>query len=212
MRFTADSFFRKVWVVLIACTVLMAMSCSTDNSERKKKRKVRPCLGDPCFDPRIAKQKVSSYNGARFGMTRSEGTQVHNGLDLLMARGTDLYAMFDSYVYSVENRTGYGNCLIMLSKDQGKQILIMYAHLDRVTVPLGSIVQAGDKVAISGDTGNLKEAREQGYVQSHMHLEVREFQPGVNFNRCKALDPEDFMMTELTYTGRPKYSLPCHTK
>ncbi len=190
----------------------MAMSCSPENSRKKKKREVRPCLGDPCFDPRIAKQKVSSYNGARFGMTRSQGTQVHNGLDLLMARGTDLYAMFDSYIYSIENRTGYGNCIIMLSKDQGKQIFIMYAHLDHATVSVGAIVQAGDKVAISGDTGNLKEATEQGYVQSHMHLEIREFQPGTPFRKSQALDPEGFMMTELTYTGRPKYSLPCHTK
>lgn len=212
MRFTVDLFFRNVWVLLIAFSVLVASSCSTDNKSTHEKRKVSPCLGDPCFDPRIAKQKVSSYNGARFGMTRSEGTKVHNGLDLLMSRGTDLYAMFDSYIYSVEHRTGWGNCIIMLSKDQGKQILIMYAHLENATVPVGAIVRAGDKVAISGDTGNLKEAREQGYVQSHMHLEVREFESGVRFNRCRALDPEDFMMTELTYTGRPKYSLPCHTK
>jgi murein DD-endopeptidase MepM/ murein hydrolase activator NlpD len=208
----AKIFLRNVWVVLVTASLLMTMACSNENGGKRSKRKVRPCLGDPCFDPRIAKQKVSSYNGARFGMTRSQGTKVHNGLDLLMPRGTDLYAMFDSYVYSIEHRSGWGNCIIMLSKDQGKQIFIMYAHLDHATVPVGAIVKAGDKVAISGDTGNLKEATEQGYVQSHMHLEIREFEPGLNFNQCQARNPEDFMMTELTYTGRPKYSLPCHTK
>ncbi len=208
----AKSFFRYVWIALIASSVLMSASCSPENERRKSKRKVRPCLGDPCFDPRTAKQKNSGYNGARFGMTRNGGTKVHNGLDLLMAQGTDLYAMFDSYVYSIENKTGYGHCIILLSKDQGKQIFIMYAHLNHATVPVGSIVLAGDKVAVSGETGNLKEAKEQGYVQSHMHLEIREFEPGVPFNQCQPLDPEDFMMTKLTYTGRPENVLPCHSK
>jgi murein DD-endopeptidase MepM/ murein hydrolase activator NlpD len=129
-----------------------------------------------------------------------------------MPRKTELYAMFDSYIYSIENRSGWGNCIVMLTKDKGKQLFILYAHLDHATVPEGAIVKAGDLVAVSGDSGNLKEAREEGYVQSHMHLEIREFRPGAVFTQCKPLDPEEFMMTKLTYTGRPANSLPCHKK
>ncbi|MBP6311705.1 MAG: M23 family metallopeptidase [Flavobacteriales bacterium] len=170
----------------------------------------KPCSGDPCFNPALAMQNVSGMNGARFGKVRDGGTRQHDGIDLQMAIGTPLFAMYDGYVVETGNRSGYGNCLVYLTKFHGQPIYIMYAHLRSVSVAVGDVIEAGDLIALSGNTGNLEVAMYQGGVKAHMHMEVREFDISRTFATCVRLDPEGFMGTEFGGSGRPLYDRGCH--
>jgi murein DD-endopeptidase MepM/ murein hydrolase activator NlpD len=88
----------------------------------------------------------------------------------------------------------------------------MYAHIQRAKVRVGDFVKTGDVIAISGETGNLDEAVDLGYVEHHMHMEVREVEFNKTYLQSTALDPEEFMSTKLGYTGRPKQKRPCHSR
>lgn len=174
-----------------------------------------PCPGDPCVYPVLAPQKVSKSPGARFGKVRTyaDGTKRnHNGLDLRMPLGSKLYAMYDSYVYQIGEGNGWGEYIICLTTVRRKPVYIMYAHIQRAKVRVGDFVKTGDVIAISGETGNLDEAVDLGYVEHHMHMEVREVDFNKTYLQSTALDPEEFMSTKLGYTGRPKKKRPCHSR
>ena len=199
-------------IISLILILISFSSCEIGTKETIESTDSRPCLGDPCYYPTLARQRVSGISGARFGKVRNGGTRQHNGLDLKMTEGSDLFAMYDSYIYDIreDDVGGWGRYIICLTTHRGKRIFIMYAHIRKAKVRVGEFVKAGDLIAISGDTGNVDEAVEQGYTSLHLHLEVREMKPGVPFRNCKALDPEDFLGSELNKNGRPISKRPCH--
>lgn len=78
---------------------------------------------------------------------------AHNGLDVALPTGTELYAPVDGVIAEVgSDPTGYG-LYIKLSTDDGQDWLL--AHLfSQYQTREGDRVIAGTPIALSGNTGN----------------------------------------------------------
>lgn len=81
------------------------------------------------------------------------GNEPHHGIDFAMPEGTTLRSVADGVVESVVD---YG------SKNLGKGVMIrnedgtvsIYGHLSEVDVSKGDVLNAGDAIGLSGNTGN----------------------------------------------------------
>lgn len=101
---------------------------------------------------------------------------VHKGIDLHAYRGTPVVATADGIVTSLQNtKDGFGK-LIKVSHAFGFKTY--YGHLKTIGVDWYQVVQKGDIIGYSGNSG-----RSTG---PHLHYEVR-------FG-AKALDPADFIL------------------
>lgn len=90
------------------------------------------------------------------------GTSFHSGLDLKADVGTEVFAAQRGTVEKIGSLDLYG--LFIILKHDG-QYETVYAHLDEIFVREGQTVGAGDRIALSGNTG-----RSTG---PHLHFEIR---------------------------------------
>jgi murein DD-endopeptidase MepM/ murein hydrolase activator NlpD len=104
----------------------------------------------------IHQYQVTSYFGRRWGL-------LHAGVDLGAPTGTPFYAAAPGRVIVARWNGGYGNNVMI---DHGGGIITVYGHSSKLLVKEGQMVQAGDKIALVGDTGHS--------FGSHLHFEVRE--------------------------------------
>lgn len=96
----------------------------------------------------------SSPFGSRWG-------RMHKGVDWSCSIGTAVRASCGGRIVSAGWVNGYGNC-IMISHSDGKQT--RYAHLSKILVSTGQTVKQGEKIALSGNTGNS--------TGPHLHFEI----------------------------------------
>lgn len=106
------------------------------------------------------------------------GSRIHHGVDmpnedgeevLAAASGTVIFASSNSGADEdiFQNTRAYGNA-VFIRHDfgyDGQPVYTLYAHLLRTLVSDGDIVQAGDPIALVGETGIV--------TGSHLHFEVR---------------------------------------
>lgn len=136
---------------------------------------------------------LSSTLGAKFGMTRKNGTKAHQGIDLIAIPGTPIFAVADGTVHMMPipyKGYAYGNTIVLevgvddlpVSLAQycqkvnpgRKTIGFMYAHLQPFETknlkPFS--VHAGDKIGETGCSGNAAgmDTVDKG---AHLHFEVR---------------------------------------
>ena len=153
--------------------------------------------------------------GGRFGYKRNSG-KTHNGLDLKADVGTNVYAMFDGYIDSVEAKydpnlpyskygdkytsfNGAGNrvnirCLL----PDGRTLLVKYFHMHTPSVKCKQFVKSGDVIGTSGVTGN---ATATGSGGPHLHIEIWILSENGIFYKG---NPEDFLYTKFDdKTGLP---------
>jgi murein hydrolase activator len=88
---------------------------------------------------------------------------VHNGINIKTRTGTPVRSIFNGKVLYTGELDGYGNLVII---GHGKNFHSLYGHLDRIDVKPGQVVQIGDIIGLSGDTGSL--------VGETLYLEMRE--------------------------------------
>ncbi|TDO92206.1 murein DD-endopeptidase MepM/ murein hydrolase activator NlpD [Halanaerobium saccharolyticum] len=74
----------------------------------------------------------------------------HNGLDIAVPAGTTVRAAASGEVVHSGWMNGFGYTVII---DHGRGVETLYAHNSRVTVSKGSMVNKGQQVAVSGNTG-----------------------------------------------------------
>ncbi len=74
----------------------------------------------------------------------------HNGLDIAVPTGTAVKAAASGEVVHSGWMNGFGYTVII---DHGRGVETLYAHNSRVTVAKGSMVNKGQQVAASGNTG-----------------------------------------------------------
>lgn len=103
----------------------------------------------------IHQYNVTSPFGRRWGL-------LHAGVDLGAPIGTPFYAAAPGRVIVARWNGGYGNNVMI---DHGGGIVTVYGHASKLLVEEGQLVQAGDKIALVGDTGHS--------FGSHLHFEVR---------------------------------------
>ena len=87
----------------------------------------------------------------------------HEGVDIGMPEGTDIYAAEKGKVKISGSASGYGN---MIEIDHGNGKTTRYGHLKSMNVAVGDMVERGQKIALSGNTGTS--------TNPHLHFEERE--------------------------------------
>jgi murein DD-endopeptidase MepM/ murein hydrolase activator NlpD len=105
------------------------------------------------------------FNASGFGMRIDPFTgqqAMHEGVDFLTDVGTPVVAAAGGVVQFAGFHPQYG---YMIDIDHGNDLLTRYAHLSRVYVREGDVLQRGRRIADSGNTG-----RSTG---PHLHFEVR---------------------------------------
>jgi murein DD-endopeptidase MepM/ murein hydrolase activator NlpD len=117
-----------------------------------------------------------------FGCVRSDGAQMHEGLDIRCLqrdkRGepTDpVLATADGTVAYINTHSGlsnYGNYIVLRHRVDGLDIYSLYAHLHEVRRDLraGQAVKAGEAIAIMGRTANTREGISKD--RAHVHFEL----------------------------------------
>ncbi|WP_053649508.1 MULTISPECIES: peptidoglycan DD-metalloendopeptidase family protein [unclassified Streptomyces] len=106
---------------------------------------------------------VSANTGTRYGKPGSSWSSgYHTGVDFPVPTGTSVKAVAGGRVVSAGWAGAYGY-QIVLRHDDGRYS--QYAHLSALTVREGQRVQAGQRIARSGSTGNSS--------GPHLHFEVR---------------------------------------
>ncbi len=126
------------------------------------------------FDPPLGTEHGGLiYNAQKFWEMNEKRGGHHTGDDLngIGGMNTDLgdpiFCTADGLViYGAEPSPGWGKIVVVAHKDaDGRPLHSMYAHLDRIDVKVGELVERGRKVGTVG-TAN-------GYYPAHLHFEMR---------------------------------------
>lgn len=122
------------------------------------------------------------WTSGTFGCVRSEGWQMHEGLDIRCLqrdrRGEPMdpvMATADGTVAYVNRRTSlsnYGNYLILKHMIDRVEIYSLYAHLKQIRADLktGAPVKAGETIGVMGRTSNTRQAITKD--RAHVHFEL----------------------------------------
>ncbi len=106
-----------------------------------------------------AKAKITSPYGKR------EPTEIvsenHQGIDIGVVVGTTIVSAMEGTVSVVSNVGDYGTHVKIVNKD----VTTIYAHCSKILVKEGEKVKKGQKIALSGNTGNT--------TGPHLHFEIR---------------------------------------
>jgi len=105
--------------------------------------------------------KISS--GFANYVLKSRGRK-HHGIDLTAPTGTPVYAASYGVVKSADNRSmgkGFGNAVFIEHNDQ---LSSLSAHLSRIDVQAGDVVQVGQQIGLVGKTGRA--------TGPHLHFEL----------------------------------------
>ncbi|WP_149548648.1 M23 family metallopeptidase [Streptomyces marokkonensis] len=128
---------------------------------------------------------VKSYKlSASFAQNGGMWASKHSGQDYAVPTGTPVLATHGGTVVKAGgNGAGdgpaYGNAVVI---KHGNKTYSQYAHLSSVNVKVGQIVKTGQKIALSGNTGNSS--------GPHLHFEIR-----TTPNYGSAVDPAKFLRT-----------------
>ncbi|MFG3661364.1 M23 family metallopeptidase [Streptomyces sp. NPDC047706] len=129
---------------------------------------------------------VKGYSlSASYAQAGGMWQSTHSGQDFAVPTGTRVMAAHGGTVVKAGgNGAGdgpaYGNAVVI---KHGNGTYSQYAHLSRVDVRVGQVVATGQKIALSGNTGNSS--------GPHLHFEIR-----TSANYGTAIDPVAFLRTK----------------
>ena len=98
---------------------------------------------------------VTSHFGWREG-------RLHKGIDIDLNKGDKVKAAFAGKVRFAKYQGGFGNVVVIMHPNGLETV---YAHLSRIKVKAGDVVQSGQLIGLGGNTGHSS--------GSHLHFEVR---------------------------------------
>lgn len=119
---------------------------------------------------------LSGSKGNTFGMVRKykDGSpKPHQGWDLATLNGSEMFAISDSEVISVDSvdNSSYGKSILLRFQHNGQDLFAFYAHINHSLVAKYDFVLEGTLIGYSGSTGNAKGMSPSG---QHLHFEIRE--------------------------------------
>ena len=113
-----------------------------------------------------AKAKITSAYGKR---TPTEiVSENHQGIDIGVSVGTTVVSAMEGTVSLVSDEGSYGTHV----KIENKDVTTIYAHCSKILVKEGQSVKKGEKIALSGNTGNT--------TGPHLHFEIRRDERTIN--------------------------------
>lgn len=127
--------------------------------------------------PLLVKPKFTAPVEGLISRGFSEGIfpkQTHRGIDFAVPVGTIVNASAAGWVVFTDWHFRYGNLLII---QHPGDYLSLYGHNNSILVGVGEQIEAGQPVAVSGNTGHS--------TAPHLHFEIR--------LRGKAVDPSKFI-------------------
>ena len=139
-------------------TIKLAKQELTDNlqEELEEKEKVDSRTINGIY---LAVVPVTGRITSRFGAVESIRDHTHKGIDIAATRGTPILAAASGTVTFAGWSSGYG---YLVKIDHGSGVETYYGHCSKLYVSAGSTVEAGDKIAAVGSTGNS--------TGNHLHL------------------------------------------
>ena len=149
-----------------------------------------PTANDALFEPGNEEKFFvgttgKPWNSGCFGCVRSEGWQMHEGLDIRCQQRdkhgepTDpVMASADgtvAYISTKPSLSNYGNYIVVRHLVERLEIYSLYAHLSAVAPELkvGQSVKAGQPIATMGHTSNTRERITKD--RAHVHFELNLF-------------------------------------
>lgn len=105
--------------------------------------------------------RIASYFGARRSFNGGMLRTYHSGIDIVAPAGTPVYASAPGRVAAVQEFMVRGLVVII---DHGRGVFTAYCHLSEANVKVGQIVNVGDVIGKSGNSG-----RSEG---PHLHWEL----------------------------------------
>lgn len=129
-----------------------------------------------------------TWTSGCFGCVRSDGWQMHEGLDIRCLQRdkrnepTDpVMASADGTVAYINRKaalSNYGNYIVLRHRIDGIEIYSLYAHLSEVAAKLkvGDNVRTGEVIATMGRTANTREgiSKERAHVHFELNLYLNE--------------------------------------
>jgi len=131
-------------------------------------------------------QPVKNYKlSARFNQAGGMWKSTHSGQDFAVPSGTKVVAAHGGTVVKAGgNGAGdgpaYGNAVVI---KHANGMYSQYAHLSRIDVRVGQVVATGQRIALSGNTGNSS--------GPHLHFEIRK-----TANYGSAVNPAAFLRSK----------------
>jgi peptidoglycan LD-endopeptidase LytH len=125
------------------------------------------------------------WTSGMFGCVRSEGYQMHEGLDIRCLkrdrRGEPIDPVMAScdgtvaYINQRVSASNYGKYVVLRHNIDGIEVFTLYAHLSESAIGLapGKPVKAGEVIATMGRTSNTRERISQ--ERAHVHFEINLF-------------------------------------
>lgn len=125
------------------------------------------------------------WTSGTFGCVRSDGHQMHEGLDIRCQHRDKKGEPTDSvlatadgtvaYFNSKPSLSNYGKYIVLRHQVEGLEIYSLYAHLSAINARLktGQMVKAGEPIAVMGRTSNTKERISP--ERAHVHFELNLF-------------------------------------
>jgi len=125
------------------------------------------------------------WQSGTFGCVRSEGWQLHEGIDIRCrqrdARGEPSDPVMATasgtvvYFSTKPSLSNYGNYIVLRHDIEGLEIYSLYAHLKaiRPDLKVGSMVQSGEAIAVMGRTSNTRQGISKD--RAHLHFEINLF-------------------------------------
>lgn len=145
--------------------------------------------------------KTSGY-GYRTHPVKGKKTH-HNGIDIGIPDGTDVYSVADGEVVrsDMKDLNGYGNFIIIKHSEDGETFYSAYAHLTKRLVEVGDKVTKGENIAKSGGGQGVTEG---GGLSTgpHLHFEIRKSLNGDWVNPETYLNNSEIHISDLTKTDK----------
>ncbi|WP_055595401.1 M23 family metallopeptidase [Streptomyces hirsutus] len=155
-----------------------AQKASEVKKAAKAEKPAQPAKKKASWVDPVEQYTISATYAQAGGMWQS----AHSGQDFAVPNGTKVMATHGGTVVKAGgNGAGdgpaYGNAVVI---NHGNGMYSQYAHLSQVNVQPGQVVKTGQKIALSGNTGNSS--------GPHLHFEIR---TGANYGT--AIDPVKFL-------------------
>jgi N-acetyl-anhydromuramyl-L-alanine amidase AmpD len=125
------------------------------------------------------------------------GGHIHKGIDIAGPIGTQIRAAWGGKVISANWGTAFGNHIVIDTDrlpDGSAGLWVMYAHLSKKLVSVGSRVEAGQIIGEMGVSGNV--------TGSHVHMEV---QKSASWYPTNYVDPTKWLNAHYYWQDKKVY-------